>query len=79
MGKHARIAELERLLAEERLKGKIASNVMDFVRGLAQLPEDAVLLYTLTGQRMSHQIGLSARCLLQQQEKEPHGPNGTLS
>ena len=65
MGKNARIAELERALEHAREREKIKDEVISFVRELSELPEDAVLLYTLTGQRMSHQIGLTARRVLE--------------
>lgn len=65
MGKNARIAELEHMLKEAKARAKVAAEVIDFVRELSELPEDAVLLYTLTGQRMSHQIGLTARRVLE--------------
>lgn len=63
MGKHARIAELEREIASLREAACIHDDIRHFLDTLAQMPSDAVLLYALTGQRMIHQIGLSARVL----------------
>lgn len=70
MGKNARIKELEDRIAELHKRSTLHAEALDYIRSLAQLPEDAVLLYTMTGNRVSHEIGKSARLLLTRLEKE---------
>lgn len=64
MGKNARIAELEQEVNRLRKKAEIPEEVMGYIQDLANMPEDAVLIYALTGQTISHAIGRSARVLL---------------
>jgi hypothetical protein len=64
MGKLARIQELEAQLEFWKKASGVHDDLTHYLRLLAELPEDAVLLYTLTGQKMSHEIGKSARVLL---------------
>ena len=68
MGKGKRLEELETLLAASQRWEKhwrdLAQETREYLETLAQMPEDAVLLYTLSGVRTSHAIGKSARVLL---------------
>lgn len=64
MGKLARIAELEKTIEALKERCALAQEVIDYVRAMAAMPEDAVLLYTASGMRVSHEIGKSARVLL---------------
>lgn len=64
MGKNARIQELEQEVRRMRSQLARGDDVRDFIKTLAEMPEDAVLTYQITGQRISHQIGLAARVLL---------------
>jgi len=63
MGKLARIQELESDVAYWRNKATIHDDIVHYLKVLAEMPEDAVLLYTLDGTRIQHEIGLSARIL----------------
>ena len=65
MGANKRIKELEADVAWWRAKSEVASEVRDYLKTLAEMPEDSVLLYTLSGQRIQHSIGKSARVLLE--------------
>jgi hypothetical protein len=64
MGKLARIQELETEIAAAEKRLAAHQGIRAFLEDLAQLPEDAVLLYTLSGQRVQHEIGKSARIAL---------------
>ena len=64
MGKHARIAQLEREVLHWRKQAEIHIEVMDYIRNLAELPEDAVLTHNIGNQPITHFIGKSARILL---------------
>lgn len=64
MGKHARIAELEAQLAAMRKRVEVPREVISYIERLAQMPDDAVLLYAISGSRVSHEIGRSARIVL---------------
>jgi len=65
MGKLERIKELERELSQLRGQVKISNSVREYIDTLCVLPEDAVLLYSLSGMRIQHEIGKSARVLRQ--------------
>lgn len=64
LGKHARIQELEAQLEAERRKSALTQAIRDFIVIIAQLPDDAVLLYTVSGQRVQCEVGRAAKCLL---------------
>lgn len=61
MGKHARIAELERQVAQYR---SVAEHARGLVEIIAQVPEDAAVVYTLRGQKMGFEYAKAARVLL---------------
>ena len=64
MGKLTRIKELEYDISWWRKKAKIADEVKDYLETLAEMPDDAVLLYTIGGIKMQHEIGKIAKVLL---------------
>jgi hypothetical protein len=65
MGKSARIQELEQEIEILRRQQTIPEAALDFIRTLAEMPEDAVLLYTLTGQRVQCEVGRAAKILME--------------
>jgi hypothetical protein len=65
MGKLARIQELEAQVEYWKRRADINSQLRGFIETIAELPEDAVLLYTLTGQRMSFELSKAARRMLE--------------
>lgn len=65
MGKNARIAELEREIEILRSRNKLSEEVIDYILDLTKMPEDAVLFYRIGSQEVFHEIGLSARVLLE--------------
>ena len=69
MGKNARIQELEQQLVQSREINKLLQEGLDFLKILAKLPDDAILLYTSSGQRTQCEIGLAAKRFLERLEK----------
>lgn len=63
MGKKDRILELERTIKHLNKYGSVADEMADYIKELAEMPEDAVLIYRISGQTITHQIGMSARIL----------------
>ena len=68
MGKNARIQELELELLSMRKRLELADAVRDFIQKLSELPDDAVLLYTLSGQRTNFWVALAAKRLIERIE-----------
>ena len=60
MGKNARIAELETRID---LLARALVRQNGFINHLCEVPDDAVLLYTMNGTRISCEIGKAARVL----------------
>ena len=65
MGAKQKIAELERRLKSAEERSRYAEELYEYVMDLAKMPDDAVLYFTVHNMRTSHQIGKSARCLLE--------------
>lgn len=65
MGKLKRLAELEADVAYWQKRAELLPEVRQYIACLAEMPEDAVLLYTRHGMQIQHEIGLSARRLLE--------------
>lgn len=64
MGMKQKVDALESALKTAERKAALVDEMHDYITTLAEMPEDAVLLYTLSGMRISHGIGSSARVLL---------------
>ncbi len=65
MGKLKRIQELEEEIRRLNKYGSLQDEVKDYLKELAEMPEDAVLIYRLGDQqKITHQIGMSARILV---------------
>jgi thioredoxin-like negative regulator of GroEL len=66
MGKQARIQELEQEIAILRQQRTIPEAALDFIRTLAEMPEDAVIMYTLSGgQSIQCEVGRAAKILME--------------
>lgn len=61
MGKLARMQELEREIDSLKKENANLREVSSFIETLAELPDDAVILYTLSGQRLQCEIGRAAK------------------
>ena len=72
MGLKQKVEELERRLEAAQRKNALLDETIDYIFTLAQMPEDAALLYTLHDIRISHQIGKSARVLLGKLNESTH-------
>ena len=64
MGKLTRIRELEAEVAWWRKSAAVNDDIEHFLNLLAEMPEDAVLTYQLTGQKVHHDFARAARVLL---------------
>jgi hypothetical protein len=60
-----RIEELEQQVEWLKKKTLLTGEITAYLKTLAEMPEDAVLLYKLTDQTIQHSIGRSARVLLE--------------
>ena len=63
MGIKSKVEELEREILHWKRKARIADEVRRYLEDLSQLPDDAVLLYTMTGIEVQHEIGKSAKAI----------------
>lgn len=64
MGKLKRIEELEADVSYWRKRSEVRDDVKHYLDTLSEMPDDAVLLYTLTGMRVQHEIGKTSKVLL---------------
>lgn len=64
MGAVKRIKELEADVAYWRKAALVHDDIKHYLKTLAEMPEDAVLTYSLSGMRMQHEIGRSVRALM---------------
>ena len=64
MGMRQVVDHLEARLRDAERKAAHADEMRDYIETLAQMPDDATLLYTLSGMCVQHSIGRSARVLL---------------
>lgn len=71
MGKNTRILELEQQIKRLNKYGSVSDEMADYIKTLAEMPEDAVLIYRIGGQTITHQIGLSARRLVEKIDSAP--------
>ena len=65
MGMRQVVDHLEARLRDAERKAKLADEMRDYIETLAQMPDDATLLYVLSGMQVAHSIGKSARVLLE--------------
>ena len=65
MGMRQVVDRLEAQLKDVERKATRADEMRDYIETLAQMPDDATLLYVLSGMQVAHSIGRSARVLLE--------------
>ena len=67
-----KVEALEARLEWAERRALLGGEVIKYLSTLAQMPEDAALLYTVHGMKVSHEIGKSARILLEKLSESTH-------
>lgn len=70
MGIKQKVDELERRLKIAEKELLCVDYLRHYLRTLSETPDDAVLIYTIGGMRVTHSIGKSARVALKMIEQE---------
>jgi hypothetical protein len=70
VGAKQKFASLEQKIVELESEVRLKKEMAEFIKVLAEMPDDAVLLYTHCGMSIQNDVGRAAKAFIQRMENE---------